>query len=180
MDRKSLVAINIVLGDKLINPKHTPILFYWDGEGDLENIIYDSQEIKNILVKNIHSLSDYNKTSIAYFYFYYNDEGHEQIVEEITHVAYHCTIDEFGDSIYEELTFPIFQYLYKCSFKEDYTNDTGMTTDDIKDIYNQLKEKYPDRISLETVINYVRKKLGEQNIEEENKELIVDKLKNIL
>ena len=32
---ESLVAINVISGDRIINKNGTPLLFYWDGEQDI-------------------------------------------------------------------------------------------------------------------------------------------------
>ena len=43
MDKNdTLVAINLTNGTKLLNPTKRPILFYWDGTGDLHDEIIGS------------------------------------------------------------------------------------------------------------------------------------------
>jgi len=168
----TLVAINLTNGTKLLNPTKRPILFYWDGTGDLHNDIIGSEELVKILKDNCFTYEDYIKICIDYFKFDYIDDE-EVYKEETIPLCSFVQLSDLPDIIWISEVQPHFNYLYNCSFKEDYVFTENLLND-FKDIYNKLKEKYPDKISETTVLNYIRSKF-ETYIGEQDKEYMIQK-----
>ena len=67
----SLVAINIYNKDtkELYNNKETPILYYWNGEGDLLQSILNDKQFKDNYINKINNIDVYRNMKMSYFYF---------------------------------------------------------------------------------------------------------------
>lgn len=169
----TLVAINLTNGTKLLNPTKTPILFYWDGNGNLHDDIINSEELIEILISNCNTYEDYKQICISYFKFdYVNNE--EVYSEETAHLNSFKKLSDLSDNIWINEVKPHFEYLYNCSFKEDFVFSDNCCKD-MKIIYDKLKEKYPNKISETTVVNYIRSKIGTY-VDEQDKEYIIKKV----
>ena len=82
--RDSLVAINIINDDKLlnINGNGIPLLFYWDGEDDVLDSIFKMDIFKAKIYDVINNVDNYTNSKIALFYFKYN--GDEEQYNELS------------------------------------------------------------------------------------------------
>jgi len=79
------------------------------------------------------------------------------------------------------LVIPLFFELYKLGLKKEYDKTNIFNSDIIVDIYNQIKNKYGDKIHKNTLINWVRSKLVElNNIETKDIDYIISKISSIL
>jgi hypothetical protein len=84
---------------------------------------------------------------------------------------------------YKDYINKIFNYLYNCSYKEDYNISSNplLWEDNIIDIYKKIQHKYPNKISKNTVINYIRSELLQTyNLNTDNTNWIINKVINIL
>ena len=61
---ESLVAINIISEDKIINKNGTPLLFYWDGEQDIYEALKSGSDFIDYLM---HTVINKDKYTNAYF-----------------------------------------------------------------------------------------------------------------
>ena len=189
MERDSLVAINILNNDVLLNNKlvnnnsYAPILYYWNGETDIVKDLQSSES----LCKKCSSLFDnpeqYLTISLSLFYFKYdenNEEQYEDVCRQIQDIIY---LENFeSDEIVNHFILKHFCYLYKTSIKEEYEYiENKDEIYNIINIYNKLKNKFKTRVSTETIINWVRSVLLEKdNFNAKNTNYIIDKLTKIL
>lgn len=189
MERDSLVAINILNNDVLLNNKlvnnnsYAPILYYWNGETDIVKDLQSSES----LCKKCSSLFDnpeqYLTISLSLFYFKYdenNEEQYEDVCKQIQDIIY---LENFeSDEIVNHFILKHFCYLYKTSIKEEYEYiENKDEIYNIINIYNKLKNKFKTRVSTETIINWVRSVLLEKdNFNVKNTNYIIDKLTKIL
>ena len=124
MTNDSLVAINVYekSTNKLLNKViGVPLLFYWDGEGDLFKTILNNQDFKNNYL-NFDNYKDYLNCEIGYFYFKFNeDNGNEEYLDSkySIHEYYHFS-DFDNDSLCIDLLCQKMLDLYKVSVKKDY------------------------------------------------------------
>ena len=153
-----------MLDGTLLN-KNYPILYYWDGHGDLNEIMCDDENFKSYLSK-INIYEHYLTSEI--FYFYFVNEGENVDTEKYT--EYNSTIQELlpfaklrdkdKAKVVSRYVFPIFNHLYKNVFKTDYNVEMfNCVEDSINHVYREIKNKYQERFSLNTLLNYVREKM---------------------
>lgn len=176
---ESIIAINILVGDILINPSNQPILFYWDGKNNIKDIIFETDSLLKIIDKHIINFNDYITTKI-YFCGYYNDNTLYK--EDFVYLSDIYTIDKFSCNIYLELVYPIFTYLYSQAYKTEYTETLLQLNeeDGIVDIYNKLKDKFTNKITSKTIINYIKSKLDKNEfLSIENKNIIISYLNEL-
>ena len=176
MGNDSLVAINLTIGNKLINPTKQPILFYWDGTGDLQEIIKTDETIRNIFKENCLTYDDFLSASINYFRFDYVD-GEEKYIEEFIDLTSCVTLSELNEDVWINEVKPYFDFLYTKSFNESYVFSENIK-EDFKTIVDKLKEKYPGKVSSTTIINYIRSKLS-KDISATDKDFILENVTEI-
>ena len=181
MNNDSLVSINIFHEhqQKIINK--IPLLFYWNGEGDLlTNIFRDESFIKKYLDKI--NLDAYKHLQLAYFYFTYDENDEEQYVDNIINIFDYLDLSIFDSKniVYELIIKHMFN-LYKISMGISY-DDTKIYNDEIIiDIYNQIKSKYQDKLNKNTFLNWIRNELIiKEELTNNNTNFIIEQLKNIL
>lgn len=177
MGNDSLVAINLTIENKLINPTKQPILFYWDGTGDLQEIIKTDETIKNIFKEKCLTYDDFLSSSINYFRFDYIDDE-EKYVEEFISLPSYIGLDQMNENIWINEVKPYFDFLYTKSFNESYIFSENVK-EDFKTITNKLKEKYPEKVSSTTIINYIRSKLS-KDISVTDKDFILENVAKII
>lgn len=177
----SLVSINIFHENqqKIINK--IPLLFYWNGEGNLlSNILKDESFIRKYLDKI--NLDAYKHLQLAYFYFKYDEENNEQYVDNIINLFDYLDLSKFDSKniVYELITKYMFE-LYKISMGSNYGDVKIYNEEIIIDIYNQIKDKYKDKLNKNTFLNWVRNELiNKEQLTNNNTNYIIEQLKNIL
>lgn len=162
--KDTLVAINIIdeLNGTLVNNQKYPILYYWNGEdhdGLFESLRHDSNFKKYVL----KGVSDYF-TSRMYFFYFDNRDGDERYTEQNKTIQEYVSYDDLSDEHHRVLihkyVFPAFDKLYNDVFKTSYPNcNVDNIYDIVKSIYVKIKNKYGDRVSVNTVVNYVRSQM---------------------
>ncbi len=171
----SLVAFNIYNKEtgKLYNKTgYTPILYYWNGEGDVVEEILTNDNFIQKYLKDIDNENDLNNINIALFYFKYIDDYQEDYIETNIEVNDHIDLSSFDsttliiDILYNRLI-----HLYQMSINQKVENDIS-----IKDIYLKIKEKYQEAITKETIINWVRSELIKDNYNVKNINTIINTL----
>lgn len=177
MRNDSLVAINLTVGNTLVNPSKQPILFYWDGTGDLQEIIRTDETIQNIFKESCFTYDDFLTASINYFRFDYVD-GEEKYIEENIEISSCIKLNEMKEDIWVNEVKPHFDFLYTKSFNETYVFNENIK-EDFKIIVNKLKEKYPEKVSTKTILNYIRSKLS-KDIGTTDKEFILENVAKII
>jgi len=177
----SLVSINIYRDDeeKIINK--IPLLYYWNGEGDLLINILSDKQFKEKYLDKI-SLDSAKHLQLGYFYFKYDQDDNEQYIENIINIYDYLDLSKFDslNVIYELIKKHMFR-LYKLSMKEDYDDVKVFNEEIIIDIYNKIKNKYKERVNKTTFINWIRNELiTKDNLNNKNTNYIINILNNII
>lgn len=183
---ESLVAINVISGDRIINKNGTPLLFYWDGEQDIYEALKSGNEFIDYLMHTVINKDKYTDAYFSFFKYYLDEEGKENYQEDKINIQDFLKLKDLQieqSLFYKEYLLNHFLYLYKSAYHEDYKEDISiMGIDDaVLDIYDKIQEKYPKRVIKSTVINYIRSELQKtDDISIENSDWIVFQLENLL
>ena len=187
MKNDTLVALNFVYNGILKNPKgNVPVLFYWNGDNFLTD---DADALKETLIHSDNIINyvaeictkrDIWENGVIYYFFFDYVNGEEKYTENSIKFSEVLSIKEIKEDIlWEEIVEPIFNNLYKQTWGTDYPFNT--TKEDIVKIYNMLKDKYQDKVSKNTIINYVYEQMKTDNsFSDEEKSYIIYKLKDLL
>lgn len=184
--RESLVSINLTYGNELLNPSPVPILFYWNGKEDesIDSQIAQAQEFANLVEEKCFNSKMYVSSLVTYFFFKYekNEEVYEESSFNIQDAYLLENMDEDKSLFYYDYLKKYFNKLYEKVFKENYDWEIWSSTDDaLKDMFNQIQQKHPERFSLETLSNYIRLQLQKnEGLNNKNIDFVLDKLTNIL
>lgn len=180
----SLVAINIYNKDtkELYNNKETPILYYWNGEGDLLQSILNDKQFKDNYINKINNIDVYCNMKMSYFYFCFSG-GDELYIDNSVLLSDYVPLSSIES--YSIVLKTIINHLYDLYSKafngKSYDKLKVFNEDIIIDIYDEIKNKYKERLLKNTVINWVRSEINKQeNLNEENENYIIDTLTNIL
>lgn len=183
--KDSLVAINIINNDKILNNKGVPLLFYWDGQNDVLESMHKDNDFRNYLFDLINTTNFYTDSKLTFFYFKYENDK-EQYNENIVPIQDFLKLEDFPEDkldFYKEYIWIHFAYLYKSVFQEDYAEAVNMLSieDSVLNIYDLIKEKHPKRVIKSTVLNYIRSELMKTNhLNMENTNWIINKLETLL
>lgn len=164
--KDSLVAINIVVNDKIINKNGVPLLFYWDGKTDtLEEAIYNDKYFKTLLYDTILNVDNYANAKLSYFYFENEDEHYTEYHSIVQTVLTLDSLDDDSRMFYKNYLWNHFVFLYESAYHEKYDKEVTIFNidDHILEVYDQIQEKYPKRFIKSTVINYVRSELQQND-----------------
>lgn len=180
----SLVAINIYNKDtkELYNNKETPILYYWNGEGDLLQSILNDKQFKDNYINKINSIDAYRNMKMSYFYFCFSG-GDELYIDNSILLSDYVSLSSIES--YSIVLKTIINHLYDLYEKafngKSYDKLKVFNEDIIIDIYDEIKNKYKERLLKNTLINWVRSEISKQEkLSEENENYIIDTLTNIL
>ena len=184
MIHDTLVAINIYDQNTnvLINKSLVPILFYWNGKGDLVNCILNDNKFKENYLDTILDYETFRNLEMSYFHFELQEDGTEAYSDTAILISEHVQLKDFNsDQIIYQLIIPHFYELYKKALKEEYEETKVFNKDIIIEIYKQIKDKYQEKIEKSTIINWVRSELiNKDKIDSNNTNYIINKLNNIL
>ena len=183
---ESLVAINIISEDKIINKNGTPLLFYWDGEQDIYEALKSGSDFIDYLMHTVINKDKYTNAYFSFFKYFLDEEGIENYQEDKINIQDFLKFKDLTveqSLFYKEYLLNHFLYLYQSAYHKEYTEDISiMGIDDaILDIYDKMQEKYPKRVIKSTVINYIRSELQKtDNISIENSDWIILQLETLL
>lgn len=181
----SLVAINIISNDKLINKNGTPLLFYWDGKQDINEALHSDKSFLDYLYHTVLNKDNFTNSLFSFFQYYIEDEK-EHYKEDKIIVQDFIKFKDMDDdkvSFYKDYLLDHFLFLYKSAYHEEYYQDISIIgiDDSILNIYDKIQEKYPKRVIKTTVVNYIRSELMKtDNLNIENTDWIILKLENLL
>ena len=181
MNNDTLVSLNIFNNEnnQLINK--IPILYYWNGDGDLLDSIINNKTFLEKYLNNI-SYNLYNSLYLGYFFFEFDKDNNEIYKDNIIKISDYIDLDKFNSkNIINEIIIKHLYNLYKISMKDDYKDVKVFNEDIILDIYSKIKDKYKEKLNKETFINWIRQELINKNkINNNNSNYIIDYLKNVL
>ena len=188
--QSTLVAINVIgLNGKLLNNKNIPLLFYWDGEGDIKDSLKSNSEFIEFLNNNVINFEHYTYAQISLCYFKSDENKNETYADLVFNVQDVFLLSYFNENtLYKTYLLHHFLYLYESAYHEKYPNKIGLSpidsldiNDVILDIYDKVQEKYPKRVIKSTVINYIKQELENTNcLNKDNVNLVITKLENLL
>ena len=183
--KDSLVAINIISKDKLINKNGVPILFYWNGENTLIKSLYEDESFKSLLRNTVINHYNYTDAKLVFFYFLY-ENGEEKYIEDISMIQNGMPLSSLDDEsrmFYKTYLWHHFEFLYDSAFHEPYEKNMSLfdVDDSILDVYDKIQDKYPKRVIKSTVVNYIRGELQKTDkLSIENTDWIIAQLEKLL
>lgn len=186
----NLVSINITHHDTvLMNTDQIPLLYYWDGEtNDLINDIVSSEYISQFINTNICTCDIYDTAKLSYFTYEIDEQNNEQYANHTVMIQTVLPLYRISAPLYLKYALIVFNKIYHNAFNVDFTaSDTYdnvlMNNDEsrITEIYKQVKQKYGTRISLKTLLEYMRSQLSENtHLSVENINFIYEKIETLL
>jgi hypothetical protein len=183
MIHDSLVTLNIFdIDNKLLNKTTSPLLYYWNGESDILNDFRKDEQFVKAYETLFLTPQKYIEIMVSYVYFKYNDDGEEIFEEHTTDIQDIIYLDRFNSKhIVSYYLVNHFNELYRNSFKTNKElNDTDWETY-IIEIYKAVKNKFKDRLSKQTIINWVRSLLlDKDHFNTHNTNIIIKELETIL
>lgn len=184
IENDSLVAINVY--DKitymLYNKSCVPILFYWNGQGDLLESILKDEKFKETYLNTIIDYNVFKNLIISYFYFKFGEDGKEIYDDRVESIYKYVKLKDFNsEQIIYQLVIPHFYELYEKALKEKYEDTKVFNKEIITDIYTKIKNKYKEKIEKTTILNWIRSELiNNDKIDNDNINYIIEKLTKIL
>ena len=177
----TLVSMNLFNNENNQLVNKIPILYYWNGEGDLlKNIITDKSFLEKYFNNIDYSL--YINLYLGYFFFEFDKDDNEIYKDNIIKISDYIELDKFNSKIIvNEIVIKHLYNLYKISMKSEYNNIQVFNEDIILDIYDKIKNKYKEKLNKETFINWIRQEIINVNqLNNYNITYIIDYLRNIL
>lgn len=183
---ESFVSLNVYNNinntNNLLNKDGIPLLFYCNDINVLHKQLLEDLNFREFINKNCFLPEIYENTYISYFYFILENEEYYSETINIQNLIPFSKMNNIEINFYKVYIKGIFENLYRLSFKTQY-DDTNMSFDIdniLIDIYTQLKNKYKEKITKITLINYVRSELQKTNLLTDNINWIIIQLENIL
>ena len=177
----TLVSMNLFNNENNQLVNKIPILYYWNGEGDLlKNIITDKSFLEKYFNNIDYSL--YINLYLGYFFFEFDKDDNEIYKDNIIKISDYIELDKFNSkNIVNEIVIKHLYNLYKISMKSEYNYIQVFNEDIILDIYDKIKNKYKEKLNKETFINWIRQEIINVNqLNNYNITYIIDYLRNIL
>ena len=160
-----IVSLNFIKNDDknnsiCVSPSNYPILYYWDGQETVFDAMIEEIGFVELLTTQYFTLENYSNISIYMNeYNLDNNEYDQEIVELQKKLP--LTLDILHNLAYTYIE-TILIDLYKISMKEDYKLIVESHIDNIINIYTILKDKYKERISQETLKQYILSQLQQK------------------
>ena len=183
MTNDTLVSINVIneKTNTLLNLSQVPILYYWNGEGDLIKSIINDKSFKDQYIYPIRTYNDYNNRLICFFHFKFNDEtGDEEYYDTGVSIKEYFPLSELDKNITLDLLQNKMIDLYKISINQDFVITSQDKEETIKQIYTKLKSLFGERVQQKTLVNYIRSILSKEDLNSENSYYAINILENIL
>lgn len=177
--KNSIIAINVFNKDTLLNKDGYPILFDKYGDDDIVETIINNDSFKNFIKSKdtFKNIDNYGCTSFVFSFYNNETEKYESGKVNIQDI-YKLDSLEKNDFILDDL-YKIFTYLYyvNCNENWTYASDNKQKQLDIIRIKHILITD--NKVTEETLIQYIISVLEENNLNKENIDYILIKLKQI-
>ena len=186
MSKISVLSINIVNGNSILNKDGLPILLYWNKDDDLKNCLLDDS-FKSLVI-SLCKNDMYTNAQIKCVSFI--DEDTEIDGNEKYNVIEYNVQDLFSIIDNEIIAYRIVLYIlhdlyiniFKHSINEDYQDNS---LDNIKNIihtmYSAILTDKQDKILPNTVFHYIVSKISQiDNLNKNNLDSIIKIAKQIL
>ena len=186
MSKISVLSINIVNGNSILNKNGLPILLYWNKDDDLKNCLLDDS-FKSLVI-SLCKNDIYTKAKIKCVSFI--DEDTEIDGNEKYNIIEYNVQDLFSIIDNDIIAYRIIMYIlhdlyiniFKHSIKEDYQDNS---LDNIKNVihtmYSAILTSKQDKILPNTIFHYITNKISEiDNLNKNNLYSIIKIAKQIL
>ncbi len=172
-----LISINIITTDNLLlNQTKYPILYYYNDSSDLINSLLNDIEFSSYLDNTCINTKYYSITKICYFIYNIESEVYTQEEKNIQDII---PIQNKSQLAFQYLL-EIFSNLYKISMKKEFASTDDIIIN-IANIYQELKKKYNQRVSIETIKKYIQGELqNTYHLNSNNVQYILSKLEDII
>lgn len=160
-----IISLNFIKTDDknnsiCLSPSNYPILYYWDGRETVFEAMIEEIGFIELLTTQYFTLENYSNISIYMNeYNLDNNEYSQEILDLQSKLP--LTLDILQNLSYTYIE-TILLDLYKISLKEDYKLLVESHIDNIINIYTILKDKYKERISQETLKQYILSQLQQK------------------
>lgn len=156
-----LVSLNITYQKTLLNPSNGPILYYSNTNNidELPDELKNDETFKNY-IESVVTPSEYGETKITYFVLTVESERYDEQIKYIQDIFPLKELPQLRVGYIRE----IFEYLYNYSHKnqkldlDEFNNDVDI----ILHIYDILKTKYSNKVSAQTIKEYLRSQLQQK------------------
>lgn len=177
LNKEAIVVINIINESNLSILNRIPIVFLWDGEGNLTDSIMRHENMKKYLESNnvFKDINLYSNVSLNYCTAFSKTEysTDKLYIQDI------FKISDFEN--YKNLILNILTDIYYKKIKgaDEIGNSIPTDEEKIRFIINKLKEKYDNKLNIETVINYIRQQLKEKySLNDNNSQFLINIIKD--
>lgn len=143
------VAINLILDKDTIINSFPLIYSSLEDDISIESEFSGNEDLKNYIKSKIH-FSKYNNVKLNYSFIAADESAYEGSID--LYKLFNI-VDLYG---YEEFVKDELKYLYKCVFKKD------LQTINPKYVYNTIYTKYPNRVNLDVVTNYIKSSIKDK------------------
>ena len=173
-----IVSINIIGNEGLLNTGNIPFLFYSNNK-DIKEELKNDEGFISFLNEKCLSINNYGNISLSYISLNLSTE--EYNTDSFLLQEWYKLEENDNKLKYEYIKY-YFNYLYKCSYKTDFSFSENLLDKDIRIIYNDLKKQNQGKISKNIIINFIRSELMNENnnINLENTEHIISVITKIL
>lgn len=161
---ENFISINLIDRDKVLT--NYPLIYFWNGNGELEDA-FKTDQFKNYISKIIDK-ENYWYIKVYLIYVYQDKESENQYINKEYQLL---DILPINDNLLKEYVIEVLDYLYYCAFK------LHLDELDISGAYNAIRNKYPKKITTEVVSNYIKSQINERY--PEIPEDIIDKIEKI-
>lgn len=181
MSKISLIALNIVDNNILLNPSKTPILFYWNGEDTIKESML-TNDFKEIL-KSVCDKEHYSSSIISYATFLdanTENQGDEEYSSGEIKVQDVIFLSENNELAYNIIYLTLHE-LYINSFKKSYNYNSNISLkDNIQNMYRSILNTFGDKLISKSIFHYVKSKLEKHNYNEQNLNELIRLSKDLL
>ena len=88
--------------------------------------------------------------------------------------------NEYNENFWINFIINDFLNLYQLSYKQTYELSSSLD-EDIKNMFVKIKQKYPNKVNKDTIVNYIFSKLNENKLlSVDNTNYIINKLKQLI
>ena len=88
--------------------------------------------------------------------------------------------NEYNENFWINFIINDFLNLYQLSYKQTYELSSSLD-EDIKNMFVKIKQKYPNKVNKDTIVNYIFSKLNENKLlSANNTNYIINKLKQLI
>ena len=160
-----IISLNFIIQDNknnsiCLNTSNYPILYYWDGQETIFEAMIKDDSFINLLTTQYCTVDNYSNINIYMNEFDLNSNIYNQEIIELQKQM-PLTLEILQNLSYSYIE-TILIDLYKISVKEDYKILVESHIDNIINIYTILKSRYKERISQETLKQYILSQLQQK------------------